>query len=191
MSSYLESAPLCVLGVSASPSGTASRSRELLELALEQLARAGAIVEHADLSRLPAAALLGREPDPAVSEALARLQAARILVVATPVYRATYSGLLKVFFDLLPHGALAGKVVVPIATGGGPAHQLAVDHGLRPLIASLGGLSVATGVYAQPEQFAAGRPEPALVDRVARATAEALDLAATAYRSTSTLAAQP
>src|SRR5262245_38809846 len=179
MSSYFEAGPLAVLGVSASPSGAASRSRELLELALAQLARAGASVTSVDLSRLSAAALLGREPDAAVTEALALVHGARILVVATPVYRATYSGLLKVFFDLLPHGALAGKVVVPIATGGSSAHQLAIDHGLRPLIASLGGLAAATGIYAQPEQFALGRAEPALVERVERAVAEAIDLSVT------------
>ena len=191
MSSYLESAPLRVLGVSASPQGAASRSRALTELALATLARAGASVQHADLSRLSADALLGRASDPALSEVLSWVQEARILIVATPVYRATYSGLLKVFFDLLPLGALAGKVVIPIAAGGGPAHQLAIDHGLRPLIASLGGLTVATGVYAEPGQFAAGRAEAALVDRVERAAAEALDVAAFARRSPSTLAAHP
>src|SRR5262245_7618976 len=179
MSAFLGSEPLRAVGVSASPSGSASRSRELMELALERLSRAGLAVEHINLSRLPAAALLGREPDPGVSEALSRVQGARVLVVATPVYRATYSGLLKVFFDLLPHGALAGKVVVPIATGGSSAHQLAIDHGLRPLIASLGGLAAATGIYAQPEQFALGRAEPALVERVERAVAEAIDLSVT------------
>src|SRR6266852_1938882 len=81
---------------------------------------------------------------------------------ALPIYRATYSGLLKVFFDLLPPDALARKVAIAIATGGGPSHLLAVDHGLRPLLASVGALVVATGIYGTDAQFRAGVPEPAL-----------------------------
>jgi FMN reductase len=164
------------LGVSASPSAQ-SRSRELLGIALEHLARAGLAIERADLARLPAEALLGRTRDRELDEALAWAGTARVLVIATPVYRATYSGLLKVFFDLLPHGALAGTVVAPIATGGSAAHQLALDHGLRPLVSSLGGVTVATGIYASPDQFPEGKPDPSLLVRIERAAEEALELA--------------
>jgi FMN reductase len=164
------------LGLAASPSPQ-SRSRELLGSALEHLARAGLGTERVDLARLPAEALLGRASDRELDEALAWAQAARVLVIATPVYRATYSGLLKVFFDLLPHGALAGTIVIPIATGGSAAHQLALDHGLRPLVASLGGVTVATGVYASPDQFPGGQAEPSLLARVERAAGEAIELA--------------
>jgi len=179
-----------VLGVSASPS-RASRSRELLDVALERLAAAGLATKRVDLERLPAEALLGRASDAAVTEALQWVAGARLVVVATPVYRATYSGLLKVFFDLLPNGALAGKIVVPIVTGGSAAHQLALDHGLRPLVQSLGGLTVATGVYAAPEQFADGRPDAALLARVERAALEALQLTALASPSSASFATHP
>jgi len=175
------------LGLSASPSPQ-SRSRELLGAALERFARSGLGVERVDLSRLSAEALLGRVTDRELEEALAWVQSARILVIATPVYRATYSGLLKVFFDLLPHGALAGTIVVPIATGGSSAHQLALDHGLRPLVASLGGVTVATGIYANPDQFPEGKAEPSLLARVHRAAEEALELASSAPSPLSTLA---
>jgi len=169
-----------VLGVSASPA-RASRSRALLDAALARLAAAGLGIRRVDLAGLSAEALLGRISDDAVNEALAWVGAARLLVVATPVYRATYSGLLKVFFDLLPSGALAGKIVVPIVTGGSAAHQLALDHGVRPLVQSLGGLTVATGVYAAPDQFPGGAPDAALLARLERAALEALQL--TALRS--------
>lgn len=175
------------LGVSASPSPQ-SRSKELLAAVLERWARAGLDTRRVDLDRLEADALLGRAPDEDLAQALAWVASAGMLAIATPVYRATYSGLLKVFFDLLPHGALAGKIVVPIATGGSAAHQLALDHGLRPLVASLGGVTVSTGVYATPEQFLEGRAEPALLARVERAAEEALELAASAPSSLSTLA---
>lgn len=83
-----------------------------------------------DLCDLPADALLGRARAPAVDAALAAVAAARLVMVGTPVYRASFSGLLKVFFDLFPQDALAGKVAIAMATGAGPAHGLVVDHAL-------------------------------------------------------------
>jgi FMN reductase len=167
---------LPVVGVSGSP-GKTSRSRTLLERALSALERLGARPRLVDLTGLPADGLLGRRQDPAVTDALAAVQGARILVVSTPVYRATYSGLLKVFFDLLPQDALAGKVAVAIATGATPAHFLAVDHGLRPLLASVGALAVPTAVYGIDGQFREGTPDRSLIEQVDRAVAEAATLA--------------
>jgi FMN reductase len=165
-----------VLGVSGSPAAT-SRSRTLLERALGALERYGTRARRIDLADLPADALLGRRQDPAVAEALAAAQGARIIVVSTPIYRATYSGLLKVFFDLLPPDALAGKVAIAIATGGAAAHLLTVDHGLRPLLASVGALVAPTGVYGTDAQFRDGAPDPVLLERVEVAVAEAAALA--------------
>src|SRR6266568_3204558 len=93
------------------------------------------------------------------------------------VYRATYSGLLKVFFDLLPQDSLIGKIGVPLVTGHGPAHALSIDHGLRPLFASLGATVIASGVYATSQQFTDGKPGRELLEAVDRAVAEALALA--------------
>lgn len=167
-----------VVGLSGSP-GPASRSRTLLELALTALEKQGvAPARLIDLAQLPPDALLGRRDADEVAEAIQSVLDAGIIVVSTPIYRATYSGLLKVFFDLLPQDALAGKVAIPIATGGGPAHLLAVDHGLRPLLASVGALVVAGGVYGTDAQFRSGTPEPALVERIERAALEAASLAA-------------
>ena len=66
-----------------------------------------------------------------VVASLAQVANAQLIVVATPVYQAAYSGLLKVFLDLLPQTALAGKTVLPPATGGSPHHMLALDYALR------------------------------------------------------------
>jgi FMN reductase len=166
------------VGVSGSPAAT-SRSRTLLERALGGLERYGARTRRVDLAGLPADALLGRRQDPAVADAVAAVLGARIIVVSTPIYRATYSGLLKVFFDLLPQDALAGKVAVAIATGATSAHALAVDHGLRPLLASVGAVVVPTGVYGTDAQFGggAGAPDTVLLEHVDRAAAEAAALA--------------
>lgn len=166
-----------VVGLSGSPASV-SRSRGLLELALAALERQGAgPTRLIDLAQLPADGLLGRRDDRDVADALRSVLEAAIVVVGTPIYRATYSGLLKIFFDLLPQDALAGKVAIPIATGAGPTHLLAVDHGLRPLLASVGALVVATGVYGTDAQFHNGVPEPALVERIERAALEAAALA--------------
>jgi FMN reductase len=155
-----------------------SRSRALLEQALAALERQGAGPSRLiDLAQLSADGLLGRRDDRDIADALRGVLEAGILVVSTPIYRATYSGLLKVFFDLLPQDALLGKVAILIATGGGPAHLLAVDHGLRPLLASVGALVVATGVYGTDTQFRNGVPDAALVERIERAALEAAALA--------------
>lgn len=168
---------LRALGLSASPGGERSRSRQLLELAAADFAARGVDVTIVDLAQLDPTALLGRALHPGVRAAVEAVADADIVVAATPIYRATYSGLLKVFFDLLPNGALAEKVAVPIASGGSPGHQLAIDHGLRPLFSSLGATVIPTGIYASPETFADGGPERALRERIERAVNESLAIA--------------
>src|SRR5258705_9299663 len=173
-----ETVTASVVGLSGSPKPV-SRSRALLELTLAALERQGAGRSRLiDLAALPADALLGRREDRDVTEAIQAVLDSGIVVVSTPIYRATYSGLLKVFFDLLPQDALARKVAIAIATGGGPGHLLAVDHGLRPLLASGGALGVATGVYGTHAQFRGGVPEPALIERIERAALAAASLSA-------------
>jgi len=77
---------------------------------------------------------------------------ADVVVVATPVYKAAYSGVLKVFLDLLPQTALKGKTVLPLATGGSPHHMLALDYALRPVLQSLGAKHILPGIYATDAQ---------------------------------------
>src|SRR5436189_784638 len=167
---------LVAVGISGSPSAT-SKSRVLVEHALAQLEARGAAVRLIDVATLPADALLGRGSASQLTDALARVAEARIVVAGTPVYRATYSGLLKVFFDLLPQDALIGKIGVPIVTGDGAAHALAIDHGMRPLFASIGATVVAGGVYATSAQLPDGKAGPELLAAVDRAVREALSLA--------------
>lgn len=145
--------PLSVIAVNGSPSHP-SRSRLVAEAVLAAIVERGEAADVAveteviDLASLDPAALLALGSDPAVDAARDRVAGASILVVATPVYRATYTALTKTIFDLLPQDALEGTVVVPIATGYGADHHLSVDHALRPLVASLGGWTVSTGLYA-------------------------------------------
>jgi FMN reductase len=163
------------VAISGSPSAT-SKSRRLLGIAVDRLARDGVRTRTIDLCDLPSSDLLGRTRTPAIEEALAAVAASRLLIVGTPVYRAAYSGLLKVFFDLFPQDALAGKVAVPVATGASQAHALVIDHALRPLLASVGALVVSTGVYGIDAQFNPDGPDAALAARVHAAVAEAQEL---------------
>ena len=165
------------VGISGSPAGETSRSRALIVRVLGRLGAHGVETTLIDLALLPADALLGRTPVAEVQAALDAVAKAQIVVASTPIYRATYSGLLKVFFDLLPPDALVGKVGVPIATGGAPGHLLAIDHGLRPLFASVGAVVVGTGVYATDKQFRDGAPDSSLFDRLDQCAAEAFALA--------------
>ena len=166
---------LNAVGISGSPSAR-SKSRTLLERTLAALADRGVTTTLIDLASLPADALLGRRIAPELDDALARVREANIVVASTPVYRATYSGLLKVFFDQLPVDGLVDKSAIAIATGGSPAHLLVIDHGLRPLFASVGAVTTPTGVYGTDSAFEDGVPHESLLTRIERAAAEAVTL---------------
>ncbi|MFI9768141.1 FMN reductase [Streptomyces sp. NPDC052415] len=90
------------------------------------------------------------------------------LIVVTPVFSASYSGLFKSFFDVLEQDALAGKPVLVAATGGTARHSLVLDHALRPLFSYLKAVVVPTGVYAASEDWGA----QGLDGRVERAAGE-------------------
>lgn len=147
-----------LVAVSAGESATSKTLRLVAGVVAE---RGGEVI---DLSTLSADGLLGRTQDPGVAAAVERAAAADVLVVATPIYRATYTGALKAFFDRFPTGALAGTAVVLVATAGIADHFLALDTGGRALIASLEGLVVPKVVYAVSDDFVDGEPKPEVLD---------------------------
>ena len=119
---------MTVLLIAGSPSER-SRTAALLEAAGVRLENRGAQVERLKVRDLsPQALLLADFGHPSVIQAQRRVDEASVLVIATPVYKAAYSGILKVFLDVLPQTALKGKTVLPLATGGSPHHMLALDY---------------------------------------------------------------
>jgi FMN reductase len=102
------------------------------------------------------------------------IEEAGLLVVGTPVYKGSYTGLLKHLFDLIHQQALAGKPVILTATGGSSLHGLVIEHQLRPLLSFFGAHTVPTAIYATDTDFKDYRLVSAAVsDRIARAAREA------------------
>ncbi len=118
--------------------------------------------------------LLTGFPSPTLQAAIDAVLAADGLIVATPIFSASYSGLFKLFFDVLERDGLAGRPVLMAATGGTARHSLALEHALRPLFAYLNAATVATAVYAAAEDWgSAGDPADGnLVERIDRAARE-------------------
>lgn len=136
-----------VLSLSGSPSPT-SRTARLLRHLDARLTAQGHRVVPLDVRTLPAEALLGADfGHAAIARATALVAEADGLVIGTPIYKAAYSGLLKSLLDLLPQYALAGKTVLPLATGGSTAHVLAIDYALRPVLNSMGAGHIVQGWF--------------------------------------------
>ncbi|MGV9893930.1 NADPH-dependent FMN reductase [Streptomyces tendae] len=136
-----------VLSVSGSPSPS-SRTNRLLRHLDDRLTARGHEVIPLDVRTVPAEALLGADfGHPAIAGAAELFARADGVVVATPVYKASYSGVLKALLDLLPQYALTGKTVLPLATGGSTAHVLAIDYALRPVLHSMGAAHVVPGWF--------------------------------------------
>lgn len=100
------------------------------------------------------------------------VSAADGLVVVTPVFAASYSGVFKMFFDALDTDALNGMPVIIAATAGTPRHSLVLDHALRPLLSHLRAVVMPTGVFAATEDFGGGEAGRELSRRAGRAAAE-------------------
>ncbi|MEQ4205457.1 NAD(P)H-dependent oxidoreductase [Actinopolymorpha sp. B17G11] len=105
-----------------------------------------------DLATLGGAVIDG---SPDVDEALATARSARVLVVATPIYKASYTGLLKAFLDRFGGGALTGIIAIPLTVSASPIHRLAADVHLRPLLIELGASVPTRALAIEESQLAA------------------------------------
>jgi FMN reductase len=141
-----------VLAITGSPSRS-SRTQALAERVLARAEAAHLRVGLVAVRELPPAELLaGSVAAPVIAGTLRLVSEARALVVATPIYKAAYTGLLKSFLDLLPVDAFAGKIVLPLAVAGSVAHALALEHSLKPVLASLSPRLVLPGAFVRDEE---------------------------------------
>ena len=116
--------------------------------------------------------LLTGFPAGPLKSVLDAVAAADGLIVVTPIFQASYSGLFKSFFDLIEKDVLADKPVVLAATGGTARHSLVLDHALRPLFSHLRAAVVPTTVFAATEDWGSNAAEGPLRSRVDRAGRE-------------------
>ncbi len=130
-----------------------SRTYQAAQLVAEKLAGRPAELS-VDLADLGHALLDGS--DSSVAEIVAAVQASELAVVASPTYKASYTGLLKLFLDRVPGGALAGVTAVPLMLGGHWKHALAADLFLKPVLVELGATCPTRGLYLPESEYAGG-----------------------------------
>lgn len=142
-----------VLAIAGSPAHP-SRTHGVVQYAAQLLQAEGHQVDIISVRDFPHEDLVfGRYDSPALEPINALLAQADGVIVATPIYKASFTGVLKAFLDLLPEKGLRGKAVLPIATGGTIAHLLAIDYALKPVLSELGARHILGGVYAVDKQL--------------------------------------
>jgi len=134
-----------------------SRTYEAAVLVAERLSGAAPdrVIDVIDLG----AGLLGWG-DEAVAEAVSAVCASSLVVVASPTYKATYTGLLKLFLDQVPTDGLAGVHAVPVMLGAGPGHAMAPELLLKPVLVELGATCPTRGLYLLDSAWS----DPAVLD---------------------------
>jgi FMN reductase len=148
--------PLRIVGVSGSlrePSKTTALVRELIDDVAAREPAERRLIEVATLGPLFAGALRREDLQPEVEDALRAIETADLLIVASPVYRASFTGLFKHLFDFVGQYALVGTPVLLAATGGGERHALILEHQMRPLFGFFQALTLPVGVYASDTDF--------------------------------------
>lgn len=153
-----------------------SRSTALLTICQHLLEKRGVEVIPWNLHNFaPEDLIHARFDSPALLALKEDLEHADGVIVATPVYKASFSGALKTLLDLLPERALEQKVVLPLATGGTIAHMLAVDYALKPVLSALKAQEILHGVFADDSQITHYDRQPELAPVLSTRLAESVD----------------
>ncbi len=173
--------PLRLVAVSGGlqrPSKSAALAEHLLDLIADEIPCEQHLIELGQLAPQFAGAVWRSQLPEGVERELAAVEQADLLVVATPVYRGSYTGLFKHFFDFVHQDALIDKPVLLAANGGSERHALVIDHQLRPLFSFFQARTLPLGVYATDKDFADYRlQDAALLERAHLAVQRALPLA--------------
>lgn len=148
--------PLRVVAVCGSlhaPSKTSVLLTAILDAIAERQAISRHVIELSDIGPEFAGALTRQQVAPSVEEELRRIEEADLLIVASPVYRGSFTGLFKHLFDFVGQYSLVDKPVLLAATGGGERHALILEHQFRPLFGFFQALTLPIGVYASTTDF--------------------------------------
>lgn len=156
-----------------------SRTRSLIAGIQERIAHeACATARLVDIAELvPCLGVRSREDaSPALEEALRAVEQADLLLVGSPVYKGSYTGLFKHFIDLVDYKSLAGVPVALLAIGGSDRHALVIDHQLRPLFGFFNAQTLPTGVFLSERSYVGSRiDDPALQQRLSALVRESVD----------------
>jgi FMN reductase len=145
---YMNKKSVTILG-SPFPSSSSEKIARDIQSKMNELEWETSVI---DLSGLPANDLLMRSSTPSLEykQSIEKIQASKLIIIASPTYRATYTGLLKTFLDTLPQDSFNNKYSLLIQTGGSPEHSLSLEHGLIPLARSLGSKIISNTIYSHP-----------------------------------------
>jgi FMN reductase len=161
---------VAVSGSLHAPSKTTVLLRGILSALESRVEIEATLVELSELGPSFSGALQRDELPENVHEVLAAIENADLLVVASPVYRASFTGLFKHLFDFVGQYALIGKPVLLAATGGSDRHALIIEHQFRPLFAFFQALTLPLGVYASAADFDGYEiASPVLTERIDQA----------------------
>lgn len=159
------------------PSRTLVLVDQLLAALGDEIAIDARVISLGEIGPHFAGVLYRNQLPAAVEESIAAIESADLLLVASPVYRGSYTGLFKHLFDFVHHEALIDKPVLLAATGGSERHALVIDHQLRPLFSFFQSHTLPIGVYASEGDFKGYEiADLALRDRISLAVNRALPL---------------
>jgi len=130
-----------------------SSSEKIVNIFIDRLPKERWDTTLVDLSKISSEALLLRSKDKVLNDSIERVLDSDVIIAATPTYRATYTGLIKTFFDQFPENSLSGKLVLPIQTGGSAEHALSVEHGLTLMVRTLGAIVANKSIYSWGEHW--------------------------------------
>ncbi|MEP6479865.1 MAG: FMN reductase [Rhodoglobus sp.] len=171
---------LKVVGVSGSlqaPSRTIALVDEIVAVLAEQLPIDVHLIKLNELGPLFAGSLTRAGLPPEVERELQRIETADLLVVASPVYRASFTGLFKHLFDFVDQYALVDTPILLAASGGSERHALIIEHQFRPLFAFFQALTLPLGIYAHDSDFTDYKvSSPFLRDRIVKVIDRSLPL---------------
>ena len=172
--------PLRLVAVSGGlqrPSKSAALAEHLLDLIADEIPCEQRLVDLGQLAPKLAGTVWRSQLPDTVERELVAVEQADVLVVATPVYRGSYTGLFKHFFDFIDQDALIDKPILLAATGGSERHSLVIDHQLRPLFSFFQARTLPLGIYATDKDFSGYRLQSeALIERASLAVQRALPL---------------
>jgi len=159
------------------PSSTRLLADRLGEAVGEHLTRAGeevttSVIELRLLARPIIDAMVTGFPTTELEDAFETVASADGLIAVTPAFNASFSGLFKSFFDVLPEESLTDMPVLIAASGGTERHSLVLEHALRPMFSYLGAVVSPTAVYAATGDFGTHHVTGGLAERIGKAAAD-------------------